>query len=89
MSHDVLTFQIQVPPAELLGQIQKLAQEYAGTFQGDEKTGRVALHFILGSIEADYTIEGEELNLCITKKPFLVGCETIRSTITEYVPALA
>ncbi len=42
-----LTFQIQMPAAELLSQIQKLAQEYEGQFQGDEKSGRLALHFIL------------------------------------------
>ena len=84
-----LTFQIQVPAAELLSQIQKLAQEYEGQFQGDEKSGRVALHFILGSIEGDYSIEGDKLHLNITKKPFLVGCETISTMITEHVPVLA
>jgi hypothetical protein len=84
-----LTFQIQVPPAELLSRIQKLAQEYEGQFQGDEKSGRIALHFILGSIEGDYIIEGDKLHLNITKKPFLVGCETIRAMITENVPVLA
>jgi hypothetical protein len=84
-----LTFQIQVPTTELLSQIQKLAQEYDGQFQGDEKSGHVALHFILGSIEGEYTIEGTELHLNITKKPFLVGCGTISSTIMEHVTALA
>jgi len=84
-----LTFQIQVPTAELLSRIQKLAQEYEGQFQGDEKSGRVALHFILGSIEGDYSIEGDKLYLNITRKPFLVGCETISTMITENVPVLA
>jgi hypothetical protein len=83
-----LTFQIQVPAAELLSQIQKLAQEYGGQFQGDEKSGRLALHFILGSIEGDYIIEGDKLYLNITRKPFLVGCETINTMITENVPVL-
>ncbi len=89
MGHCQLIFQIQVPAAELLSQIQKLAQEYEGQFQGDEKSGCIAVHFILGSIEGDYTIEGDELILNITKKPFLIGCETISSTIMEHVPALA
>jgi hypothetical protein len=84
-----LTFQIQVPPAELLSQIQKLAKEYEGQLKGDEKSGHVSLQFIVGSIEGDYTIAGNKLHLNITKKPFLIGCETIGSTIKGYLAGLA
>ena len=84
-----LTFQIKVPAAELLSQIQELANEHEGQLQGDEKSGHVFLHFILGSIEGDYTIEGNKLHLNITKKPFLIGCEIIGSTIKEYLSGLA
>ena len=84
-----LIFQIQVPTADLLSQIEKFAQEYQGQFQGDEISGNVSLNFILGSIEGDYTIEGDQLNLNITKKPFLLSCDTISATIKEYLPGLA
>ena len=84
-----LTFQIQVPAAELLSQIQELAKEHEGQLKGDEKSGHVSLQFILGSIEGDYTIEGNKLHLNITKKPFLIGCETIDFTIKEYIAGLA
>jgi hypothetical protein len=88
MGQSPLTFQIQAPTAELLSQVQKLAQEFGGQFQGDEQSGRVALPSILGTIESDYTVEGDQLYLTITKKPFLIGYETISSLIREYVPAL-
>ncbi len=84
-----LTYQIRVPVAELLSQVQKLARENNGLFQGDEKSGRLALEFILGNIEGNYTIEADRLRLTITKKPFLVGCETIDSTIKAYLTGLA
>jgi hypothetical protein len=89
MSQSRLTFQIQAPTAELLSQVQKLAQEYGGQFQGDDTSGHIALPSILGIIEGDYTIEGHQLHLTVTKKPFLVGYETISSAIREYLPALA
>ena len=84
-----LTFQIQVPVEELLSQIQELAKEYEGQFKGDEKSGHVSLQLIVGSIEGDYTIEGNKLHLNITKKPFLIGCETIGSTIKGFLAGLA
>ena len=89
MSHSQLTFQLAVPASELLSQIQKLAQEYNGQLQGDEKSGQVSLSILIGTIQGDYTIEGDNLTLNITKKPFLVGYETIGATIKEYLTGLA
>jgi hypothetical protein len=88
MIQNPLTFQLKVPAAELLGQIEKLAQEYNGQFQGDEKSGTVSLQILIGSIEGNYTIDNDKLNLNVTKKPFLVGYETIGSTIKAYLPGL-
>jgi hypothetical protein len=88
MGQSPLTFKIQAPTAELLSQVQKLAQEYGGQLQGDEQSGHIALPFILATIEGDYNVEGDQLYLMITKKPFLIGYETISSLIRENVPAL-
>jgi hypothetical protein len=89
MSQNHLIFQLKQPAAEILSEIQEFTEKYGGKIQGDEKSGHVAIDFILGSITGNYTIEGEQLHLHITKKPFLVGYETIRSTIKEYVTGLA
>jgi hypothetical protein len=89
MGQGQLTFQIKVPAAELLNQIQKLAQEYSGQLQGDEKSGHVSLRIFVGTIEGDYAIDGDKLTLNITKKPFLVGYETISTTIKEFLTGLA
>lgn len=88
MSQCLFVFPLQLPPEELLGQIKKLAEEYQGTLDGDEKSGRLAFQSLLGSIEGHYNIEGETLQLNITKKPFLVGCGTIQATIQEYLMTL-
>ncbi len=89
MGQGQLTFQLNMPVTEFLSRIQKLAEEYGGEFQGDEKSGRVSLDFILGSIKGDYIVDGQQLHLNITKKPFLVSYETIRSTIKDYITGLA
>jgi hypothetical protein len=84
-----LTFQLKKPAAEILKHIQELARQYGGDIQGDEKSGHVAMKILLGSIKGDYTIEGDQLHLNITSKPFIVGYETIKSTIKEHVTGLA
>jgi len=89
MGQGQLTFQLNMPVTEFLSRIQKLAEEYGGEFQGDEKSGRVSLDFILGSIKGDYIVDGQQLHLNITKKPFLVSYETIKSTIKDYITGLA
>ncbi len=89
MGQGQLTFQLKVPAAELLSQIQKLAQEYNGQLQGDEKSGHVSLRILVGTIEGDYTVNDNKLILNVTKKPFLVGYETISSTIKHYLTGLA
>ncbi|MBM4287391.1 MAG: hypothetical protein FJ135_04435 [Deltaproteobacteria bacterium] len=89
MGQCLLTFQMTVPADELLRRIAKLTQEYQGRLQGDEKSGTFSLNFVLGSIEGDYNVEGEQLLLNITKKPFLLGCDTINATIKEYLRGIA
>jgi hypothetical protein len=89
MGQEQLTFHLKVPAAELLSQIQNLAQEHNGQLQGDEKSGHVSLRILVGTIEGDYSITDNQLNLNITKKPFLIGYETIGSTIKQYLAGLA
>ncbi len=82
-------YQLKEPVAVLLAQIQQLAKEYGGGFQGDESSGQISLTMLIGTIAGEYTIAGDQLQLTITKKPFLVGCATIDATIRQYLPALA
>lgn len=89
MNQEQLTFQLSVPPAEILTQIRNLAQKYDGQLHGDEKSGHVSLRLFVGTIEADYTVSGDTLALTIIKKPFLVGYETINATIKDYLSGLA
>jgi hypothetical protein len=83
------SYQLKEPAAELLAQIQQLAKEYGGEFQGDDKSGYLAIKMFIGTIAGEYTIAGDQLELTITKKPFLVGCATIDATIRQYLPVLA
>ncbi|MGQ9920401.1 MAG: hypothetical protein ACUVRZ_03620 [Desulfobacca sp.] len=83
------SYQLREPAAVLLGQIQQIAKEYGGEFQGDEKSGQLSLSSWIGTIAAEYTIDGDQLQLTVTEKPFLVGCATIDATIRQYLPALA
>jgi hypothetical protein len=89
VSQEQLTFQLSVPPAEILTQIRNLAQKYGGQWHGDEHSGQVSFQTPIGLIESDYTLNGDTLTLTITKKPFLVGYDLIRKTIQENATGLA
>jgi hypothetical protein len=83
------TYRLQVPVATVLEQIRQLAEQYQGEFHGDEHSGRIGLTLFLGSIAGTYTINGDELRLEITQKPFLLGCGAIDAVIRQYLPVLA
>ncbi len=89
MAQCQFTYRLQVPAETLLEQIRQLAEEYQGEIQGDEHSGRLRLSLFIGTIQGEYTIAGDELQLTITQKPFLVGCGTIDATIRQYLSALA
>ncbi len=83
------SYKLKEPAAVLLAQIRQLAEEYRGEFQGNEESGQIRLTLLIGTIEGEYNVTGDQLLLTITKKPFLVGCGTIDATIRQYLPVLA
>jgi hypothetical protein len=89
MSYEQLTFQLSAPSGDILGQIQKLAQQYGGQMQGDAQAGQVSFKTPVGLIQSDYVIDADKLILTITEKPFLVGYDLIKKTIKDNVAGLA
>lgn len=83
------SYQLKEPAAVLLAQIRQLAEEYQGEIQGNEESGQIRLTLLIGTIEGEYKVTGDQLQLTITKKPFLVGCGMIDATIRQYLPVLA
>lgn len=49
-----------------------------GTLTGNEQQGSFEGDTPVGSFEGSYTIEGDSININITKKPFLVSTSMIK-----------
>ena len=82
------TYVLNIPPAELLKEINRLVEEHQGEFQGDEQAGTFRLDIILGRVIGNYRISGDKVDITILEKPWLVGSETIGQTIKQYLPGL-
>ncbi|MEL1244177.1 hypothetical protein AAEO56_07900 [Flavobacterium sp. DGU11] len=63
--------------SQLLNKIKNTVGE-KGKVSGDEQQGNFAGETPVGDFEGTYTIEGDNININITKKPFLVSTGMIK-----------
>jgi hypothetical protein len=54
-----------------------------GAFAGDVAAGNFKARTAIGSIQGSYEIEGQQIILTITKKPFLLTCNRIEKELTS------
>jgi hypothetical protein len=54
-------------------------------FEGDTRSGTFSgKSSFLGAVEGEYEINGDEVTIKITSKPFLISCKVLESKIREY-----
>jgi hypothetical protein len=58
-----------------------------GTFTGDTKSGSFSGPSGVGTIEGKYSVSGQVVTVKVTKKPFIVPCSKIESTVRDYFKA--
>ena len=56
-----------------------------GKFEGDTTSGSVVMPSPVGAIEGTYTIQGQTLDIEITKKPVFVPCDLIESELKKRI----
>ncbi len=56
-----------------------------GKFEGDATSGSVFMATPVGEVEGIYTIEGQNLEIEITKKPMFIPCNLIESELKKRV----
>ena len=61
----------------LLNKARSTVQSQGGTFNGDTKSGSFDVTVFGNTIKGSYLVEGNEMNIDITDKPFLIPCSTI------------
>ena len=63
----------------LLNKAKSTVQSQGGNFNGDTKNGSFDVTVFGNTIKGSYIVEGNEMDITITDKPFLIPCNTIES----------
>lgn len=58
-----------------------------GAFEGDETSGNFSFSAMGFTFAGRYTVNGDEVSVVVTDKPFLVSCSKIESEIRKYIAA--
>lgn len=65
--------------AEVLEKAKNTVESQGGSFTGDTGSGNFNVSVFGNTIVGTYVVEGQNLNIDITDKPFLVPCSMIES----------
>lgn len=64
---------------EILDKAKKTVEAQNGNFTGDTTSGNFDVNVFGNTVVGSYTVDGQNLNIEITDKPFLVPCNMIES----------
>lgn len=77
MSACNFTIPFSKPVDEILAKAKKTVESQDGTFTGDTSSGHFNVSVFGNTVVGSYSVEGQNLNIDITDKPFLVPCNMI------------
>ena len=72
-------------PEELFAEAKRAAEREKAVFQGTAKSGSFTAPSPVGNVTGTYKVEGDELNVSITSKPWLASCSAIDDKFTEFL----
>lgn len=72
-------------PNSLLTKVKGAIESQNGKFEGDIHSGNFEVTVFNYTISGNYTIEGNNLDLSITNKPFIIPCSTIESYLKSKI----
>lgn len=68
---------------DLLNRAQAAIQEQGGHFRGDDSSGFFELTVLGSEIKGSFNVTGQELNVTIDSKPFMIPCSTIEHYLSK------
>jgi hypothetical protein len=72
-------------PEVILAKAKAAIESQSGNFNGDTKSGNFEVSVFANSIKGYYSVTGQNLNLTITDKPFLIPCSTIETLLRSKI----
>ncbi len=71
--------------ADTLNKAKNAVEKQTGHFTGDTEQGQFDVSFFGQEIRGSYTVTGNDLNIVIDVKPFMVPCSAIESFLKSQV----
>ena len=68
---------------DILDKAKQTIESQNGTFTGDESNGSFDVSVFGNTVKGSYTVQGQNLVIEITEKPFLVPCSMIESFLVN------
>ena len=69
----------------VLDKAKKAVEKQSGSFTGDTSVGDFSVAFFGQEIVGTYNVTGNDLNIVIESKPFMVPCNAIESFLKSQV----
>lgn len=85
MSDCSFSLPITGSPEEVLNKARSAVQGQGGSFNGDTTSGNFKVTVFGNTIAGNYTVSGDNMNVEITDKPFLLSCGMIESYLKSQV----
>lgn len=69
----------------VLDKAKNAVEKQSGSFTGDTNNGNFQVSFFGQEIVGGYTVAGNDLNIVIESKPFMVPCNAIESFLKSQI----
>jgi hypothetical protein len=73
------------PKEILVQQLEEALRKVNGRFAGDVAAGSFEGNTPIGAFSGSYRVVGDDIEVTVDKKPFLIGCSRIESEIRNYL----
>ncbi len=70
---------------DVLNKAKSSVQSQGGNFNGDETVGAFDVSVFGSTIKGSYSVSGQNLDIVIDSKPFLIPCSTIESFLKNQI----
>lgn len=74
-----LTIDFSENVAGMIADLKLKVAGQGGAFNGDETAGTISVPVFGSQISGSYTISGQQMDLIIDQKPFLISCNQIKN----------
>ena len=73
------------PAQKILVKARFAVESQGGNFNGDDAAGNFDVSMFGNSMAGSYNVNGQELNIVISSKPFMIPCSAIESFLKSHV----